>query len=84
MQLEPHEEAPRAPAVTNLGYRRELVELEPKWLRYSHYSGKRIAANYENETEWMCENIERLGMEILGDSKTVGNWMCGEWQIRNK
>eukprot|EP00959_Pyramimonas_sp_CCMP1952_P101897 2131188-Pyramimonas_sp.AAC.1 len=28
---------------------------------------KRIAANYENETEWRCESIERLGMEILGD-----------------
>eukprot|EP00959_Pyramimonas_sp_CCMP1952_P218101 4561599-Pyramimonas_sp.AAC.1 len=45
---------------------------------------KRIAAYYENETEWRCESIVRLGMEILGDSKTVVNWMRGEWQIRNK
>eukprot|EP00959_Pyramimonas_sp_CCMP1952_P440413 9220928-Pyramimonas_sp.AAC.1 len=37
---------------------------------------KRIAAHVGNETEWRCENIERLGMEILGDSKTVINWMC--------
>eukprot|EP00959_Pyramimonas_sp_CCMP1952_P371123 7771948-Pyramimonas_sp.AAC.1 len=34
---------------------------------------KRIAANYENETEWGCESIERLGMKILGGSKMVIN-----------
>jgi hypothetical protein len=69
---------PRPPGV------RHVKAEEEEESEMNERMSKRIAANFENETEWRCENIERLGMEILGDSKTVVNWMCGEWQIRNK
>ena len=44
----------------------------------------RIMRNFENETEWDPQNICEMGLEILGDSKTIINWMRGQWRATNK